>query len=62
MRPTQLRDMTAEELAQKVQDLRQEYFHLRYRRTTAHLENVKRIRDVKKDIARCLTIIAEKKA
>lgn len=60
MRASELRDMTPDELVQKEQDLRREYFNLRFQSATGEIENPRRIRMVKRTIARVLTIIGEK--
>jgi large subunit ribosomal protein L29 len=60
MRTSELRDMTAEELAQKESDLRKELFNLRFQQATGEIENPKRIMAVRKEIARVLTLITEK--
>jgi large subunit ribosomal protein L29 len=53
--------MTLNELAQKEQELRRELFNLRFQQATGEIENPMRIRVVRKDIARVLTVTAEKK-
>jgi large subunit ribosomal protein L29 len=60
MRPSELRSMTVEELIKKDQDLRKELFNLRFQQATGEIENPLRIRAVKKDIAKVLTIMTEK--
>lgn len=60
MRPSELRAMTVEELREKEKELRRELFNLRFRLATGELENPMRIRSVRKDIARVLTIMTEK--
>jgi large subunit ribosomal protein L29 len=55
-----LREQDATELTQKEQDLRKELFNLRFQAATGELQNPKRIHTVRKDIARILTIMAEK--
>ncbi len=60
MRPSELRSMTIEELIKKDQDLRKELFNLRFQQATGEIENPLRIRAVKKDIAKVLTIMTEK--
>ena len=52
--------MTVDELAQKEEDLRKELFNLRFQQATGEIENPMRIRTVRKDIARVLTIRSEK--
>ncbi len=61
MKPSELREVTIEDLVQKEQDLRRELFNLRFQQATGEIENPLRIRAIKKDIARVLTIISEKK-
>ncbi|HYA12520.1 MAG TPA: 50S ribosomal protein L29 [Thermodesulfovibrionales bacterium] len=60
MRPSELRSMTIEELIKKDQDLRKELFNLRFQQATGEIENPLRIRAIKKDIAKVLTIMTEK--
>ncbi len=60
MKPSELRDMTVEELRQKEQDLRKELFNLRFQKVTGEIQNPNRIKEVKRDIARVLTIIRQK--
>ncbi len=60
MRPSELREMTIEELREKERELRKELFNLRFQKATGEIQNPMRIRAVRKDIARILTIITEK--
>jgi large subunit ribosomal protein L29 len=60
VKPSELRAMTIDELGQKEQDLRKELFNLRFQQATGEIENPMRIRIVKKDIAKVLTIKSEK--
>ena len=60
MKPTELRAMTVEELMKKEQDLRKELFNLRFQQATGEIENPMRIRAVRKNIAKVLTIKTEK--
>ena len=62
MKATELRAMSAEDLATKLADLKQELFNLRFQHAINQLDNPHKIADVKKDIARVMTIIREKKA
>jgi len=55
-----LRALTVDELARKELDLRKELFNLRFQLATGEIENPMRIRTVRKDIARVLTIRGEK--
>ena len=60
MKAAELRDTTIDELRKKEQDLRKELFNLRFQQATGEIENPMRIRAIKKDIAKILTIITEK--
>jgi large subunit ribosomal protein L29 len=55
-----VRGLTIDELAQKELDLRKELFNLRFQQATGEIENPMRIRTVRKDIAKVLTIKTEK--
>lgn len=57
----ELRELSVEELEKEAEGLRQELFNLRFQHTTHQLENVMRIRQVRREIARVLTIINEKR-
>lgn len=61
MKAAELREATREELERKEQDLRRELFNLRFQKATGEIENPMRIRAIKKDIARVLTVAGEKK-
>lgn len=61
MKAVDLREMTLEELNTKLKEARNELFNLRFQQATGQLKNYKRIREVKKEIARILTVINEKK-
>lgn len=55
----ELRKMNAAELAQAISDARQEMFNLRLQWSSGQLEDYTRIRQLKKEIARLLTIQRE---
>lgn len=59
MKAADLRNMTVEELQKKLKEARQELFNLRFQLATGQLKNYKRIKEVKKDIARILTVLKE---
>lgn len=56
MKTSELRSMTVEELTKREQELRRELFNLRFQKATGEIENPMRIRAVRKDLARVLTI------
>ena len=51
MKISQLRDLSVEELTQKLKDLKAELFNLRFQQATNQLDNPMRIVEVKKTIA-----------
>lgn len=60
MKARNIRDFSDDELRRKLEDLKEELFNLRFRAATGELDNSARIRLVKKDIARVLTIMRER--
>ena len=62
MKATELREMTDVELNKQLKDLKAELFNLRFQHTIHQLDNPLRIEAVKKDIARVMTVLAEKNA
>ena len=59
MKASENRDMTAQELENKLVDLKKELFALRFQHTVNQLDNPARLKAVKKDIARIKTIMRE---
>ena len=62
MKATELREMTDVELNKQLKDLKAELFNLRFPHAINQLDNPIRIEAVKKDIARVMTVLAEKNA
>ncbi len=60
-RAAEIRLMTDAELRQAITDAKQELFNLRIQKSLGQLENHSRIRQVKREIARLLTIQHERK-
>jgi len=61
MKAKELRELTSEQLTEKLNEFKSELFSLRFQLATGQLENTARIKMVKKDIARVKTILAERK-
>ena len=59
MKGPEVRNLTADELTQKLAEAREELFNLRFQHATGALENTSRIKDVRRDIARMLTVAHE---
>jgi large subunit ribosomal protein L29 len=60
MKVKDVRDMSVNELDQKLVGLKDELFNLRFQHATGQLENPMRIKEVKKTIARIKTIQRER--
>jgi large subunit ribosomal protein L29 len=61
MKAQELRDQSADELRDKERDLAEQLFALRLQKVTGQLEKPSRVRQVRKDLARVLTILREKR-
>ena len=62
MKATELREMSVEQLNAKLGELKEELFNLRFQLEVQQLENPHKIKDVKHDIARVMTVLREKNA
>ena len=62
MKASEIREMTAEELSAKLKELKTELFNLRFQHAINQLDNPHKIVEVKRDIARVMTILQEKNA
>lgn len=60
MNATEARDMTADELKDRLLQLKREQFNLRFQKASGQLEKTARISEVRKAIARIKTILGEK--
>lgn len=60
MKAGEVRDMTPDELKDKLLQLKKEQFNLRFQKASGQLEKTARINEVRKDIARIKTILGEK--
>jgi len=60
VKAAKLRELTDEELKKKVRDYKEELFNLRFQLATGQLDNPMRIRDVRKNIARCKTVLRQR--
>ena len=60
MKASDIKEMTAEELQDKLKSLKQELFNLRFQLAVNQLENTSRIGAVKKDIARVSTVLRQR--
>ncbi|MGL5973249.1 MAG: 50S ribosomal protein L29 [Oscillospiraceae bacterium] len=60
MKAIEMKEMSINELTEKLMDLKAELFNLRFQHAINQLENPIRIKTVKRDIARIKTVIREK--
>lgn len=60
MKINKIRDLSDTELIQKEKDLKGELFNLRFQAATGQLDNPRRIREVRKTIARIKTVLTER--
>ncbi len=60
MKAGEVRDMTQDELKDKLLQLKKEQFNLRFQTATGQLEKTARVREVRRDIARIKTILTQK--
>ena len=61
MKAEDVRAKSDDELKQQLGDLRKEAFNLRFQRASGQLENTARVREVRRDVARILTILGERR-
>ena len=59
MRASEIRDLNLDEMNQKVSDLKEELFNLRFQHEIGQLEDPQKMKQTKRDIARLKTIIRE---
>ena len=59
MKVNEIRDLSYEELAQKLVDLKAELFNLRFQHATSQLDNPMQLVEVKKSITRVKTVMRE---
>jgi large subunit ribosomal protein L29 len=62
LRAKELRDLTNDQLADRLKDTRQELFNIRFQSATGALENTTRLRLARREIARILTVQNERNA
>ena len=59
MKAKEIREMSAAELETKIAELKKDLFNLRLQHATNQLDNVNKITEVKRDIARVNTVLRE---
>ena len=61
MKVKEIRELTTEEIISKIDESKEEIFNLRMQQATGNLEKPSRIKELRKDVARMKTILAERK-
>ena len=62
MKASDLRDKSLDQLDEELIKLKKEQFNLRFQAASGQLENTSRVREVRRDIARVMTIARQKRA
>jgi large subunit ribosomal protein L29 len=62
MKASDLKGMSLDELDDQLAKLKKEQFNLRFQRASGQLERTSRIREVRRDIARIMTVARAKRA
>lgn len=60
MKANKIKEMTSQELNDKIVELKNELFNLRFQLATGQLDNPMQIKAIKKDIARAKTILRDR--
>ena len=60
MKAAEMRELDVEELQRRVAATRRELFNLRFQHATGQLENMGQLKEVRKNIARLLTVLNQK--
>ena len=59
MKASDIRHLTPDQMVEELERLKKERFNLRFQRATGQLENTARVRQVRRDIARIMSISTE---
>ena len=62
MKITEIREKTSEQLAELLKEQKAELFNLRFQHAIHQLDNPQKIVEVKRNIARVMTVLSEKNA
>ncbi len=60
MKASEFRELTKDELDQRNEEIRQEYFNLQMQKVTGQLEKPSRLKELRRDIARIKTVLHER--
>ncbi|THD76052.1 50S ribosomal protein L29 [Thalassobius vesicularis] len=62
MSANDLREKSLDQLREELSNLKKEAFNLRFQQATGQLENTARVKTVRRDVARVMTVLNEKAA
>ena len=60
LKATEIRDLTEDQMKDRLLQLKKEQFNLRFQRASGQLEKTSRIGEVRRDIARIKTVLRQK--
>jgi large subunit ribosomal protein L29 len=60
MQASDVRELTVAQIEQRIAELQEERFRLRFRRATEALDNPLRLRAIRRDVARLKTVLRER--
>lgn len=60
LKPAAIRDLSVDDLRQRLVEVKEELFNLRFQNATGQLDNYKRLGEVRRDIARIKTVLRER--
>jgi large subunit ribosomal protein L29 len=60
VKASQLRELTQDELEERLKETKEELFNLRFQNATGQLDNYKRLGELRRDVARIKTLIRDR--
>ena len=60
LKSSDIRDLPLDDIEQQLAETKQELFNLRFQNATGELDNYMRLKELRRDVARILTIIRER--
>jgi large subunit ribosomal protein L29 len=60
IKPREIRDLSEDEIEQRLMETKEELFNLRFQNATGQLDNYKRLGELRRDVARLKTILRER--
>ncbi|MGH2817591.1 MAG: 50S ribosomal protein L29 [Actinomycetota bacterium] len=60
IKPREIRELSEDEIEQRLVETREELFNLRFQNATGQLDNYKRLGELRRDVARLRTILRER--